>query len=140
MMTQENSNLTVNDALKVLQDYSCLQIKIVDFESDKHKLRESLKIVSDLCDAENLGICADNFNEGFKTLKSYLKALGFPSDLEPPKSFPRNDSVYIKFNTETMSYYVDNYSGSYRGVLISCQCDDHKLVGTYGHFPLNLFE
>ncbi len=139
-MTQTNENLTVDDALKILKDYSCLQIKIVDFEADKHKLRQAIQLVSELCDSENIGICADNFQQGFKTLKSYLKALGFSADLEPPSTFPRNNSVYIKFNTENMSYYVDNYTGSYRGVLISCQSDDHKLVGTYGHFPLNLFE
>ncbi len=139
-MTQTNENLTVDDALKILKDYSCLQIKIVDFEADKHKLRQAIQLVSELCDSENIGICADNFQQGFKTLKSYLKALGFPNDLDIPNTVPKSHSVYIKFNTETMSYYVDNYTGSYRGVLISCQSDDHKLVGTYGHFPLNLFE
>ena len=30
-MTQANSNLSVDEALKILKDYSCLQIKIVDF-------------------------------------------------------------------------------------------------------------
>ncbi|MGK7954044.1 MAG: DUF1824 family protein [Crocosphaera sp.] len=139
-MTSSNSNLTVDDALKILKDYSCLQIKIVDFEADKHKLRQALKIVSSLCETENIGICADNFKEGFTTLKSYLSALGFSDNLEKSPKAPRETPVYIKFNTETMSYYVDYYAGSYRGVLISCQSDNHNLVGTYGHFPLNLFE
>ena len=140
MMTPTNSNLTVDDALKILKYYSCLQIKIVDFEADKHKLRQAIKIVSSLCETENIGICADNFQEGFTTLKSYLKALGFSEDLEKSANAPKQAPVYIKFNTETMSYYVDYYAGSYRGVLISCQSDNHNLVGTYGHFPLNLFE
>ncbi|MGK7942066.1 MAG: DUF1824 family protein [Crocosphaera sp.] len=139
-MTQTNDNLNVDEALKVLKDYSCLQIKIVDFEADKHKLRQAIQLVSELCDSENIGICADNFQQGVKTLKSYLKALGFLGDLDTKRTLPTGHPVYIKFNTETMSYYVDNYTGSYRGVLISCQSDDHKLVGTYGHFPLNLFE
>lgn len=139
-MTSSNSNLTVDDALKILKDYSCLQIKIVDFEADKHKLRQALKIVSSLCETENIGICADNFKEGLTTLKSYLSALGFSDNLDKYPKAPKGTPVYIKFNTETMSYYVDYYAGSYRGVLISCQSDNHNLVGTYGHFPLNLFE
>ncbi|MGB5595003.1 MAG: DUF1824 family protein [Crocosphaera sp.] len=139
-MTQAYTPLNADDALKILNDYSCLQIKIVDFDSDKDKLRQAIKIVSDLCETENIGICADNFQEGFKTLKSYLKALGFSSDLEKSTAIPKETPVYIKFNTEAMSYYVDNYTGSYRGVLISCQSDAHQLVGTYGHFPLNLFD
>ncbi|MDJ0731141.1 MAG: DUF1824 family protein [Crocosphaera sp.] len=139
-MTQANSNLSVDDALKILKDYSCLQIKIVDFEADKHKLRQAIKIVSNSCETENIGICADNFQEGFATLKSYLKALGLSENLEKSATAPQRTPVYIKFNTETMSYYVDCYTGSYRGVLISCQSDNHNLVGTYGHFPLNLFE
>lgn len=139
-MTQANSNLSVDEALKILKDYSCLQIKIVDFEADKHKLRQAIKIVSDLCVTENLGICADSFEEGFKTLKSYLKALDISENVDPSPTAPRQTPIYIKFNTETMSYYVDYYTGSYRGVLISCQSDNHNLVGTYGHFPLNLFE
>ncbi len=139
-MSQANTNLSVDEALKILKDYSCLQIKIVDFEADKNKLRQAIKIVSSLCETENIGICADNFQEGFKTLESYLKSLGICKNLEKLATAPRQTPVYIKFNTETMSYYVDYYSGSYRGVLISCQSDNHNLVGTYGHFPLNLFE
>ena len=38
-----------------------------------------------------------------------------------------------------MSYYLDDYIGKYRGVLVSCQSEDDKIVGTYGHFPLDLF-
>ncbi|MEL4898469.1 DUF1824 family protein [Crocosphaera sp. Alani8] len=139
-MTQANSSLNVDEALKILKDYSCLQIKIVDFEADKHKLRQAIKVVSSLCETENIGICADNFQEGFKTLESYLKALDLCQSLDKAPSVPDETPVYIKFNTETMSYYVDYYNGSYRGVLISCQSDNHNLVGTYGHFPLNLFE
>ncbi|EAZ89586.1 DUF1824 family protein [Crocosphaera chwakensis] len=139
-MSQTNTNLSVEEALTILKEYSCLQIKIVDFEADKHKLRQAIKIVSDLCVTENIGICADSFQEGFKTLKSYLKALGISEKLEPSLTAPRQTPIYIKFNTETMSYYVDYYTGSYRGVLLSCQSDNHNLVGIYGHFPLNLFE
>lgn len=139
-MTQTNRNLSVDEALTILKEYSCLQIKIVDFEADKHKLRQAIKIVSDLCVTENIGICADNFKEGFTSLKSYLKALGISEKLEFSSTAPRQTPIYIKFNTETMSYYVDYYTGSYRGVLISCQSDHHNLVGIYGHFPLNLFE
>ncbi len=38
-----------------------------------------------------------------------------------------------------MSYYLDQYTGEYRGVLVSCQSEDDLIAGTYGHFPLDLF-
>ena len=102
-MTQANSNLSVDEALKILKDYSCLQIKIVDFAADKHKLRQAIKIVSNLCEKENIGICADNFKEGFTTLESYLKALGLCEKLDKLATAPQGIPIYIKFNTETMS-------------------------------------
>ncbi|MEA5511281.1 DUF1824 family protein [Crocosphaera sp. UHCC 0190] len=138
-MTQPNTTLTVEEAQKLLADYSCLQVKIVDFYSEQEKLRQAIRLVSSLCDTQNIGICADNSQEGFKSLKSYLKALGYSDELEIKTSIPKQTPIYIKFNTEKMSYYVDSYTGSYRGVLLSCQCENHTLVGTYGHFPLNLF-
>lgn len=138
-MTQSDKTLTIDEALKILIDYSCLQIKIVDFDADKAKLRQAIQLVSSLCKTENLGICADNSQEGLNALKKYLKALGIAENLETNTVIPKTSPVYIKFNTETMSFYIDSYTGSYRGVLISCQSEDHTLVGTYGHFPLNLF-
>ncbi|MEM8779679.1 MAG: DUF1824 family protein [Cyanobacteria bacterium P01_G01_bin.49] len=138
-MTKPNPNLTADEALKILTDYSCLQIKVVDFDIDKEKLRQAIQLVSSLCDGENIGICADNCQEGFKTLTNYLEALGLSANLETNQSVPQNTPVYIKFNTKTMSYYLDSYTGNYRGVLISCQSENPQLAGTYGHFPLNLF-
>ena len=38
-----------------------------------------------------------------------------------------------------MSYYSSEYTGEYRGVLVSYQSEDNLIAGTYGHFPLNLF-
>jgi hypothetical protein len=47
-----------------------------------------------------------------------------------------------KINTTKIqkdSFYIDAYTGSYRGVLVACQSDNEELQGTYGHFPLDLF-
>lgn len=140
MMTQPHTTLTTDEALKILADYSCLQIKVVDFDADQEKLRQAIQLVSSICETENLGICADNAQEGLRALQNYLKALGIAQNLKTNSVFPQGTPVYIKFNTETMSYYIDSYTGSYRGVLISCQSENHTLVGTYGHFPLNLFD
>lgn len=140
MMTQPHIDLTVHEALKILTDYSCFQIKVVDVDFDQKKLRQAIRLITSLSDSQNIGICADNFQEGWKALISYLNALEYFPQLEKDSCVPGETPVYIKFNTDTMSYYVDSYTGSYRGVLISCQSDNHTLVGTYGHFPLNLFE
>ncbi|MDJ0594500.1 MAG: DUF1824 family protein [Pleurocapsa sp. MO_226.B13] len=47
--------------------------------------------------------------------------------------------VYLKFSTQKMSYYSSEYTGEYRGVLVSIQSEDDLIAGTYGHFPLDLF-
>ncbi|MEA5537230.1 DUF1824 family protein [Crocosphaera sp. XPORK-15E] len=139
-MTQPNTTLTVDEAQKIMADYSCPHVNIVDSNSEEEKLRQAIKLVSSLCDTQNLGICADNSQEGFKALKSYLKALGYSDELDIKTSLPKQTPIYLKFSTAKMSYYVDSYTGSYRGVLISCQCEDPTLMGTYGHFSLNLFD
>lgn len=142
-MTSSQNQLTVNEALTLLQEYSCVQMKVVEFESDHNLLRQAIKLVTSCADHENLGICADNLSQGLEALESYLKALGYTSQLEKLEidlAAESKEPVYIKFNTQTMSYYIDSYQGSYRGVLISCQSEDDTLVGTYGHFPLDLFE
>ena len=55
----------------------------------------------------------------------------------------RPGAVYLKFNTLKGAWYLDDYVGPNRGVLISFHASepDYDLVnGTYGPFPLDLFD
>ncbi|ACK70477.1 Domain of unknown function DUF1824 [Gloeothece citriformis PCC 7424] len=139
MSNQEEKNLTVEEALKLLREYSCIQVKTVDTGVAKEKLRQALLLITSITDYENIGVCADNAQEGWAALSSYLKALGYNPEVEATADLYEQQPVYIKYNTQKQAHYLDAYSGSYRGVLISCQAEDDALVGTYGHFPLDLF-
>ena len=140
MSVDQKNNLTTEKAIKILETYCCLQHKKIESEEERQELCQALTLVTGLSEYENFGICADNAQEGLNSLKSYLKALGYTANL-PDFTDPENtDPVYIKFSSKAMSYYVDYYPGDYRGVLISCYSEDRKnICGTYGHFPLNLF-
>ncbi|MDJ0687681.1 MAG: DUF1824 family protein [Xenococcaceae cyanobacterium MO_188.B32] len=139
MSVLQPTDLDIDEALKILNVYSCAQVKNTEPSVEKEQLRQALLLVTSLSESENLGICADNVQQGFTALKSYLKALGYKNNLEQDSTANDREPVYIKFNTAKMSYYVDEYIGKYRGVLVSCQSEDDKIVGTYGHFPLDLF-
>ncbi len=139
MAAPSEINLTLEEAIKLLNQYSCVQTKIVESIQEKEQLRQAIKLVTSLSEYENLGICADTLEEALTALSSYLQALGYHYELEPFLNEPDRGSVYLKFNTQKMSYYLDNYTGDYRGVLIACQSENDNIVGTYGHFPLNLF-
>ena len=139
MSALQPTDLNIDEALKILNLYSCAQVKNTQPLVEKEQLRQALLLVTSRSESENLGICADNAQQGFAALKDYLTALCYKNILEKD-SLPNNqDPVYIKFNTSKMSYYLDEYIGNYRGVLVSCQSEDDKIVGTYGHFPLDLF-
>lgn len=141
MSTQNLPHLTIDSALKILSAFSCKDSKSVESESEKLLLRQALLLLNDLSDYLNLGICADSADEGFSALESYLKALGYEATINQADSNSFNGSIYIKYNTEKQSYYLDSYTGDYRGVLVSCpSSQDESISGTYGHLPLNLFQ
>ena len=139
MSASQSTNLTVDEALKILKLYSCVQVTNTELLAEPEQLRQALLLITSLSQSENLGVCADNSQQGFTALASYLKALGYQSNFEQVNVSQSSEPVYLKFNTQKMSYYLDKYIGSYRGVLVSCQSEDDKIVGTYGHFPLDLF-
>lgn len=140
MASQQQVSLSVEEALKHLKEYSCLQVQTVNSQIDKEQLRQALLVVTNLSEYETLGVCADHVEEGFIALSKYLKALGYDVPLDPQQHEEKTHAVYIKFNSRKMTYYVDTYTGSYRGVLVSCQGENDSLLGTYGHFPLDLFD
>lgn len=88
-----------------------------------------------------MGICADNVQEAVKSLNSYLRAFGndFEVKIEDKKEI--DNGVYLKFSTEKKNYYLESYTGNYRGVLVTIfSSSNEAIVGTYGHFPLDLFD
>jgi hypothetical protein len=171
MTAQSSTNLTIEEALKILKEYSCVQIRTVTSKINSEELRQALLLITNLSEYENLGICADTAEEGFRALSEYLKAFNYDIDVDSlldaetkKKSSASQDkgdrdrfnargdkivsvgektavdgAIYLKFNTQKKTYYLDSYTGSYRGVLVSCQSENDTLVGTYGHFPLDLF-
>ena len=139
MSVSQPTNLTLDQAQKILESYDCGSVSNTESLVETEQLRNSLLMITNLASSQNLGICADDSQQGFTTLANYLTALGYKSDFEWENVTHSSEPVYIKFNTQKMSYYLDEYTGKYRGVLVSCQSEDDLIAGTYGHFPLDLF-
>lgn len=126
--------------LALLKDYSRLQVRIPQNDQEREELRRAIVWICDQSEAENLGICAEDQSTAEKTLGEYLRALDYGKAIatEPEKSI--EGPVYLKCNTQSLRFYLDGYEGDYRGVLIACQTEDEALAGTYGYFPLDLFQ
>lgn len=139
MSASQPTDLTLDKALKILKSYDCIKLTNTEVLVKPEQLRNSLLLVTSLSSSQNLGICADDFQQGFAALASYLTALGYQSNLEQQNVSQSSKPVYLKFSTQKMSYYSDKYTGEYRGVLVSCQSENDLIAGTYGHFPLDLF-
>jgi hypothetical protein len=131
--------MSIEEALKLLKEYGCIQLKIAQSPEEEEALRQAILLVNQGSESINLGICADNTVSGLQALRSYLEVLGYPLPNTLPEDPPEQGAVYIKYNTQRQASYLDSYTGTYRGVLISCQSENDRLVGTYGHFPLDLF-
>jgi Domain of unknown function (DUF1824) len=138
-----SENLAIARAQKLLGAFSCLELKAVESAAEADGLRQALVLLSTQADFVNLGICADTPELGLAALASYAKALGYSVAIAPTDITDMSAAiapVYIKFNGQRQTYYLDSYTGTYRGVLVSC----HSLVedsvnGTYGYLPLDLF-
>ncbi len=139
MSASSPTDLTLDNALEILKSYDCARVTTTKPLTQPEELRNSLLLVTSLSSSQNLGICADNFQQGLITLGSYLAALGYSSNFEQENVDQSSEPVYLKFSTQKMSYYSSEYTGEYRGVLIACQSEDDLIAGTYGHFPLDLF-
>ncbi|MDJ1180227.1 DUF1824 family protein [Roseofilum sp. BLCC_M91] len=135
-------SLETQAALKYLKVLS-VQPDSVDLSipEQQQQLRSHLIHVASLADHHNFGVCADEGTQGFTALAHYLSALGYPVPFNLVQLPAIDEPVYIKFNGQTLAHYHDSYTGDYRGVLISCLSSDYdQLNGTFGHFPLNLFD
>ncbi|AFZ45888.1 protein of unknown function DUF1824 [Halothece sp. PCC 7418] len=132
--------MELTQARKLLDQYSCTEQKTVKTEQEKQDLQTALKQITQESEWENLGICADNTEQAITALKTYLTALGYDiNQIDFNQVASVGSPVYIKFSTKQMGFYQDNYTGDYRGVLVSCQAEDDLIAGVYGHLPLDLF-
>jgi hypothetical protein len=137
MNSQHQSNVTIQDAKKILNKFNCLDIAPAIKSSEKASIRQALLAMARLSDYQILGICADTAESGLLAMKTYSLALGY----EPPSDLPALEGpVYIKLNGKNGLCYLDSYAGHHRGVLVSCQSYTQNGVNElYGHLPLDLF-
>ncbi|OKH17359.1 DUF1824 family protein [[Limnothrix rosea] IAM M-220] len=126
-------------AIAILKEKSCLETPHIESETERETLRQNIRLVSQEADWENIGICADNAILALESVRQYLAALGYKNNFSADVTEWSDKPVYLKFNTQKMAHYFDDYDGIYRGVLIAIQSETDELQGTYGHFPLDLF-
>lgn len=131
--------MELKTARKLLDTYSCTQVKPVTSPQEKTELQEALHFIVTESDAENLGVCADTPQQGYQALAQYLQAFGYKVPFDLATITPGEKPTYLKCNTAKMIQYQDDYEGDYRGVLVACQSDDDMINGVFGYFPLDLF-
>ncbi|MGK7944314.1 MAG: DUF1824 family protein [Microcystaceae cyanobacterium] len=136
-----DSTLNLQTALKLLHSFSLPSVKPMKSDAEKEELRQAIRLVVSRSEWENLGICADTASQAIASLNSYLKALEYEPITVTEEILPKElgNAVYLKYNSQKNTYYLDNYTGNYRGVLISCQGENDQITGTFGHFPLDLY-
>jgi hypothetical protein len=109
-------------------------------DAQKQSVREALLWLNEISEYQTLGICASDLSAAIAALKGYVAALSEPINVDIPD---QAGAVFLKFNTLKNAWYLDGYSGDSRGVLVTYHTSEPELEnvnGTYGPFPLNLFE
>ena len=122
-----------------LNQFSCLTTPPALSDAELAQVRADLSQFNQWSDYQTLGICASTLAEGQQALEAFLLALGVAVSLDLPA---REGAVYLKFNTLKGAWYLDDYSGLSRGVLITFHTSDPEVAevaGTYGPFPFDLF-
>ncbi|RZM82212.1 DUF1824 family protein [Leptolyngbya iicbica] len=140
-MTVTDSNPVDYKALRQrLAQFSCLETPPVLAETDKVAIREALRTFNEAADYETLGVCADTLAIAQTALESFVAALSRPVQLSLDA---RSGPVFLKFNTLKGAWYLDGYTGTSRGVLVSFHASEPEfdlVNGTYGPLPFDLFE
>ncbi len=130
--------MNLEAAQTLLRQFICIEPISADPTPSPEAVRLALRQVCDRSDYQIFGICADTATEAIAALHQYLAALGCPARPQPDAIA---GSVYLKFNPKNNRCHLDIYTGTHRGVLVSCQsADDEDVNETYGHLPLNLFD
>ena len=129
--------MNLEAAQMLLRQFICIERVPADQMPILEDIQVALRQVCDRSDDQIFGICADSAPQAIATLHHYLAALGYSARPQPDAIA---GSVYLKFNPKTQRCHLDIYTGTHRGVLVSCQsADDEDVNETYGHLPLNLF-
>jgi len=129
--------MNLKAAQMLLRQFICLEQVPADQLPTSEATQGAVRQVCDRSDYQIFGICADTAPQAIATLHHYLAALGYSARPQPDAI---DGSVYLKFNPNTNRCHLDIYTGTHRGVLVSCQsADDEDVNETYGHLPLNLF-
>ncbi|NEQ97136.1 MAG: DUF1824 family protein [Cyanothece sp. SIO2G6] len=137
-MTQnlDATPLTVDQAHQLLTSFDCTNPSL-STTIEPATLRGAILTLVQQADYYILGICAGTLAQGYVSLLQYGHAFGDRVE-HPCPDHP--GPVYIKFNTKSGLFHVDSYTGSHRGVLVSCQSAyDNGVNDLYGHLPLDLF-
>lgn len=138
MPTPNSTHLTLQEAQELLNQFNCIENKSINSESEKDRIRQALLLLTKHSDYQILGICADTAAQGLAALKTYSKALDYQPNLNLA---PIDGSVYLKFNPKSGLCYLDSYTGTHRGVLVSFQSAYADGINEmYGHLPLDLFD
>ncbi len=129
----------ITAARQRLAQFSCLTTPPELSADEAEQVRTDIRDFNGWSDYQTLGICASTLAEGRRAMELFLAALGVSVSLDLP---PREGAIYLKFNTLKGAWYLDDYSGSSRGVLITFHTSEPELAdlaGTYGPFPFELF-
>ena len=138
MSSSEPSTADILAIRKQLARFSCLETAPTLSTKELAEIRQFLLLFNQWSDYQTLGVCADTLAQGKAAMENYIAALGAPASLDLPD---QENPVYIKLNTLNGAWYLDNYSGPSRGVLVTYHASDVEEVnGTYGPFPLDLFD
>ena len=130
----------ITTARQRLIPFSCLTTPPPLSAAEADQVRADLRDFNEWSDYQTLGICASDLAEGKRAMESFLAALGVVVNLDLPA---REGAIYLKFNTLKGAWYLDDYSGPSRGVLITFHTSEPEmadLAGTYGPFPFDLFD
>ncbi|MEM9484139.1 MAG: DUF1824 family protein [Cyanobacteria bacterium P01_F01_bin.116] len=140
MLNLKPTPTNIKKVRQQLTQFSCLVTPPQLSKKQQQELINALLWFSDLADYETLGICTDTLAAGKAATEAYVSKLARPVTLDLPA---RDGAVYLKFNTLKGAWYLDDYVGPNRGVLVSFHASEpeYDLVnGTYGPFPLDLFD
>lgn len=138
-MTDDHPDIeTLQSQRKALIPFSLLITPPDLSPTEQTTIQQTLKCFDQVADYETLGVCADDLASAKGAMEAYLKAFGISVSLDIPT---RTGSVYLKFNTLNGQWYLDDYTGPSRGMLVTFHASDvEEISGTYGPFPLGLFD
>ncbi|NEP20417.1 MAG: DUF1824 family protein [Leptolyngbya sp. SIO4C1] len=122
-----------------LARFSSLHVPPQLSTAEQQSVQTALLWFSDLADYETIGVCAATLAEGKAALEQYVGVFARPITLDLPA---HEGAVFLKFNTLKGAWYLDDYTGASRGVLVSFHVSEAEaagVMGTYGPFPLDLF-